>query len=76
MGKAPYGVLKRSPSEVPVVLLSGSVEDSDALLQSGFAAVLSATPVSMPLADALKPDIAAGNLRNAAHAIAGLQFTA
>ena len=63
-GKAPYGVLKRSGS-VPVVLLSGRIDNPDALLAFGFHAVLEASPRDLPLSTLLTPSVALSNLRHA-----------
>ena len=62
MGKAPYGVLKRTPAGIPVVLLSGAVENREALLDAGFADAIGATPSSEPLYEALRPGNAARNI--------------
>lgn len=63
-GKAPYGVLKRSGS-VPVVLLSGRIENRDALLAAGFHTVLESSPGNLPLSTLLTPSVALSNLRAA-----------
>ena len=63
-GKAPYGVLKRSGS-VPVVLLSGRIENRDALLAAGFHTVLESSPRNLPLSTLLTPSVALSNLRHA-----------
>jgi glycerate kinase len=62
MGKVPYGVLNRTPAGIPVVLLSGAVENRDALLDAGFADAIGATPSSEPLYEALRPGNAARNI--------------
>ncbi|MBO7069772.1 MAG: glycerate kinase [Bacteroidales bacterium] len=67
-GKAPYGVLRRSGS-VPVVLLSGRIENRDALLAAGFDKVLEASPRNLPLATLLDPSVARSNLSAAVKAI-------
>ena len=64
-GKAAYGVLRRS-GNVPVALLSGRIEDSPLLEAAGFKSLIEVTPRSLPLEDALKPDIARENLGAAA----------
>ena len=61
-GKAPFGVLRRSAG-VPVALLSGRIEDRDALLRSGFRWVLEVSPKDIPLNMALQPGPARQNLQ-------------
>jgi glycerate 2-kinase len=51
--------------DVPVLLLSGRIEDREALLADGFRAMAEATPRSMPLSEALLPAVARRNLRSA-----------
>lgn len=60
-GKAAMGVLRRS-GKVPVALLSGRVEDRDALLEAGFHTVLEVSPRSIPLQQALQPSATKRNL--------------
>ena len=63
-GKAPSGVLRRSGS-VPVVLLSGRIEERDALIAAGFRQVIEASPRNLPVATLLTPSVARSNLRRA-----------
>ena len=63
-GKAPYGVLRRSGS-VPVLLLSGRIEDADALREAGFCALVEVSPRNLPLPTLLRPDQARQHLRAA-----------
>lgn len=66
-GKLPYGVLMRANrAGVPVLLMSGAVRDTDQLRDAGFDRIIAVTPESMPLSEALKPEIAEGNIRKAA----------
>lgn len=67
-GKAPFGVLRRSGS-VPVALLSGRIEDADALRQAGFSTLVEVSPRDLPLQTLLQPDVARRNLRAAAISI-------
>ena len=60
-GKAAYGVLRRS-GKVPVALLSGRVEDREALLAAGFRPVIEVSPRELPLQQALNPGTAKRNL--------------
>lgn len=61
MGKAPAGILRRATKQgVPVVAIAGSVAaDVDF---SGFKTVAAVSPQAMPLALAMRPDIAAANI--------------
>lgn len=67
-GKAAYGVLRRS-GNVPVVLLSGRVDDREELLAAGFSTVVEVSPRSMPLSQAMEPAVARQNLYRAAKGI-------
>jgi len=80
-GKVPLGVLQRisasshaassasSGSAVPVVLLSGRIDDAPALRAAGFAQLIEVSPRNLPLSLALTPAIARQNLRTATHKI-------
>ena len=63
-GKVPLGVLRRSRG-VPVVLLSGRVENREALAAAGFSRLLQVSPDDLPLEEAMKPEVAVANLRAA-----------
>lgn len=56
-GKVPYGVLQIADS-IPVALVSGRIEDREALSRAGFSYLVEATPRDLPLAQALDPQIA------------------
>jgi glycerate kinase len=64
LGKVPCGVLRRAAG-IPVALVSGAIEDSEALRQAGFAELISVSPAGLPLQEALEPEIAANNIRQA-----------
>lgn len=67
MGKVPAGVLRMAEAHsVPTVLLAGSVTDEACLLRAGFRRVVAATPATMPLSEALLPEVALQHLRCAA----------
>ena len=67
MGKVPAGVLKQAQqSQVPVILLAGSVGAVEQLNNAGFSAVLSIAQGPISLKDAMKPEFATKNLRNTA----------
>lgn len=61
-GKVPYGVLQHCRDRVPVLLLSGRIQDAPALRQAGFAILEEVSPADLPLAKALDPRIARHNL--------------
>ena len=67
-GKVALGVLHRSKG-IPVVLLSGRIEDTEALVAAGFSRLVQVSPDTLPLAEAMKPSVAKGNLRKAAERI-------
>ena len=68
-GKVALGVLRHS-NGIPVVLISGRIEDIKALREAGFSKFIQATPEDMPLSEALKKDTALRNLAAAATSIA------
>lgn len=80
-GKVPLGVLQRvsafshatpsgsSGSTVPVVLLSGRIDDAPALREAGFAQLIEVSPRDLPLPQALTPAIARQNLCSAVQKI-------
>lgn len=64
MGKVPYGILARAQKrQVPVILLAGSVEDTEMLNEAGFLAVCSITPCPLSLQQAMLPENARMNMR-------------
>ena len=65
MGKVPFGVLKRARNvRVPVVLMSGAIEDKEALLTAGFKDAVSINEGDLrPLSELLKPETARENIR-------------
>ena len=63
-GKAAYGVLKRS-GNVPVALLSGRIENAEALKAAGFKTLIEVSPRDLPLNQAMAPETAKENIRKA-----------
>ena len=65
MGKVPFGVLKRACNvHVPVVLMSGIIEDKETLLAAGFKEAVSINQDDLrPLSELLKPEIACENIK-------------
>lgn len=63
MGKVPSGILKRARRQgIPVILVSGSIEDAYILNQAGFRAAFSITPAPMSLEEAMQPSTACQNI--------------
>ncbi len=59
MGKLPHGILQSALNVgVPVALLSGSIEDADALMAAGFQSVRSINPAGFSLQEAMQPEVA------------------
>jgi len=59
MGKTPAGILEAGKKQqIPVVAIGGSVEETDALLQQGFLAVLSIQPGPVSLKQAMEKSFA------------------
>ena len=70
-GKAPAGVLTAARRHsIPVVALGGKVECREALLAGGFSDVRAITPIEQQLAVAMQREVAAENMRRAAHELA------
>ena len=70
-GKAPAGVLTAARRHsIPVVALGGKVEGREALLAGGFSDVRAITPIEQQLAVAMQHEVAAENMRRAAHELA------
>jgi glycerate kinase len=61
-GKVPFGVLRHAGA-VPVVLLSGRVEDRDALAAAGFQRLVHVSPDALPTALAVQKETAEELLR-------------
>lgn len=63
-GKVPFGVLQNAKG-TPVALLSGRIEDREALVAAGFHPVVEVSPRNMPLREALTPSVALCNIQSA-----------
>ena len=61
-GKVPFGVLRHAGG-VPVALLSGRIEDRDALAAAGFRHLVHVSPETLPTAEAIQAETARENLR-------------
>lgn len=60
-GKVPFGVLRRAHN-VPVILISGRLEDIGALREAGFSKMVEVSPKSLPLEKATARPAAEANL--------------
>ncbi|MBO7283377.1 MAG: glycerate kinase [Alistipes sp.] len=70
MGKAPAGVLRHAKSAgVCCVAVGGGVQWCDELQKSEFDAIYAATPEGMPIAEAMKKEVATANLQRVATSI-------
>ena len=67
-GKAPLGVLRRSRG-IPVALVSGAINDREALRNAGFRYLVPVTPEGMPREKAIDPETAVENIRKAVAAL-------
>ncbi len=63
-GKVPFGVLKRVYN-IPVTLVSGRIEDVEALREAGFSKIVEVSPRSIPIKKATTRPVAEANLRRA-----------
>lgn len=64
MGKIPYHTLQAGLKKgIPVIALTGKAEDEEELIDAGFKAIYTITPDSMPLAEAMKPEVAKKNIQ-------------
>lgn len=61
MGKLPVGILRQAGS-VPVCLIAGRISDRAALLQAGFADAVCINPPALPLAEAMRKEVAQQNI--------------
>lgn len=65
MGKLPMGILGQA-SGVPVALIAGRIDDKDQLLSAGFRHVESINPPDLPLAEAMRREVAVCNIKTVA----------
>ena len=64
MGKIPGHILKQGlRHHKPVILIAGRIEDKELLMEAGFKGLYTITPDSMALSEAMKPEVAKGNIR-------------
>lgn len=66
MGKTPFGVLQAAQKQnIPVIVLGGSVEETEALIKAGFLAVLPLLPYPVSLEQAMDKDFTSDNIMRA-----------
>lgn len=66
-GKAPMGVLRACKKHnIKVIAIAGAVSDRREVEKMGFWKVYAASPTEMPLSEAMKPEVAAKNVRHTA----------
>lgn len=71
-GKACQAVLQRSRAlGVPVIAVCGIVKDAKSLSSQGFEKILPVKPGGQSIAEAMRPDVAAANIRNAVNSLFG-----
>ncbi len=64
MGKAPQGIAEATSRKgIPVIALTGNVEDAEMINNIGICGVFSIVPRPMTLQEAMNPEIAAHNIR-------------
>jgi len=63
MGKLPYGVMRRAlDAGVSTYLIAGHVADRQSLVDAGFADAVCINPPGLPLAEAMRPEVATANI--------------
>lgn len=63
MGKVPSGILEEAKRQgIPVIVVAGSIEDTEILNQAGFQGIFSIIPSPMSLETAMKPEVAKKNI--------------
>lgn len=71
MGKLPYHILLHAQAfNVPCHLLAGDIKDRESLLAAGFAKVHDINPPTLPLSQALLPDVARRQISHASATLA------
>lgn len=64
MGKVPYGILAEARKQgIPVILIAGSIEDTELLARAGFHGIFSIVPGPVALEEAMQPEFARMNIR-------------
>ena len=64
MGKVPSGIQKEAQKQnIPVIVIAGSIEDTEKMNRAGFQGVFSITPGPVSLEKAMEPEFAKANIR-------------
>lgn len=64
MGKVPFGILKEAQKQnIPIVIISGSIEDSQTINKAGFRGAFSIIPYPVSLEKAMEPGFAKENIK-------------
>lgn len=75
MGKVPSGILQETRRQhIPVILLTGAIEDAGILNAAGFRGVFSITPSPVSLEQAMQPEFAQENIRRTVEQICRIFF--
>ena len=63
MGKVPFGILEEANKQgIPVIVVAGSIADTEVLNKAGFRGIFSIVPSPMSLEVAMKPETAKNNI--------------
>ena len=63
MGKVPFGILEEANKQgIPVIVVAGSISDTEVLNKAGFRGIFSIVPSPMSLEVAMKPETAKNNI--------------
>ena len=63
MGKVPFGILEEANKQgIPVIVVAGSIADTEVLNKAGFRGIFSIVPSPMSLEVAMKPEAAKNNI--------------
>lgn len=66
MGKLPFGILQRAMRhDIPTILIAGRISDKEQLLNAGFSSVECINAPGIPLEEAMNPQTAKENIRQA-----------
>ena len=72
MGKIPGKILQRGQAnDIPVIAIAGGVKDEEILLEAGFKGVYATKPEDMTQEEAMKREVAMGNIRSTVKQLLG-----
>ena len=64
MGKVPSGILEEARKQnIPVIVLAGSIEDTDQMNRAGIQGIFSITPGPVTMEKAMEPEFTKENIR-------------